>query len=87
MPQYVPIWVPVPLQLIDVALTPGRSFTDASKMMQDTIDALMRAPDVMKSLREVLRKIKDVPKLLQRLQVSTVCMLVDIIYLRTLVCM
>ncbi len=39
-------------------------------VMQDTIEALMRAPDVMKSLRDVLRKIKDVPKLLQRLQVK-----------------
>lgn len=37
--------------------------------LQDTIEALMHAPDVMKSLREVLRKIKDLPKILQRMQV------------------
>jgi DNA mismatch repair ATPase MutS len=39
---------------------------------QDTIEALMRGPDVMKSLREILRKVKDVPKILHRLQVRTI---------------
>ena len=39
------------------------------RFTQDTIEALMRAPDVMKSLRDVLRKVKDASRLLTRLMV------------------
>ena len=38
--------------------------------VQDTIEALLRVPDVMKSLSDVLRKVKDASRLLTRLQVS-----------------
>ena len=38
---------------------------------QDTIEALMRAPDVMKSLRDILRKVKDASRLLTRLMVCS----------------
>ena len=38
--------------------------------VQDTIEALLRVPDVMKSLSDVLRKVKDASRLLIRLQVS-----------------
>ena len=39
---------------------------------QDAIEALMRAPDVMKSLRDILRKVKDASRLLARLMVSSI---------------
>ena len=38
---------------------------------QDTIEALMRAPDVIKSLRDNLRKVKDASRLLTRLMVCS----------------
>lgn len=36
---------------------------------QDTVQVLMRTPDVLKSLQGILRRVKDVPRLLHRLQV------------------
>ena len=33
----------------------------------------MHAPDVMKSLRDILRKVKDASRLLTRLMVSSSC--------------
>ena len=39
-------------------------------LLQDTIEALMRMPDVAKSLRDILRKVKDASRLLSRLQVG-----------------
>ena len=40
--------------------------------LQDTIEALMRMPDVAKSLRDILRKAKDASRLLSRLQVGSI---------------
>ena len=34
------------------------------------VDMLMRSPDSMKAVRDILTKIKDVPKILQRLRLS-----------------
>ena len=42
-------------------------------MCQDTIEALLHAPDVIKALQGTLRRVKDVPRLLQRLQVPAAC--------------
>ena len=41
-------------------------------LLQDTIEALMRMPDVAKSLRDILRKAKDASRLLSRLQVGSI---------------
>ena len=38
--------------------------------MQDTIEAFLRLPDVMKSLTDILKKVKDASRLLIRLQAS-----------------
>nr|AKI32383.1 DNA mismatch repair protein MSH5 [Watanabea reniformis] len=43
---------------------------DVLRERQAAIKLLMRAPDVIKSLQDVLRKIRDVPRVLLRLQVS-----------------
>lgn len=40
---------------------------------QDTIEALLHAPDVIKALQGTLRRVKDVPRLLHRLQVPGSC--------------
>ena len=37
---------------------------------QDAVDMLMHAPDSVKGLRDILAKIKDVPKVLQRLRLT-----------------
>lgn len=41
-------------------------------LLQDTLEGLMRMPDVAKSLRDILRKAKDASRLLSRLQVGSI---------------
>ena len=50
----------------------------ACGIRQDTIEALLHAPDVIKALQGTLRRVKDVPRLLQRLQVPATAVLAKI---------
>ena len=43
---------------------------DCCACVQDTIEAFLRMPDMMKSLSDIVKKVKDASRLLARLQVS-----------------
>lgn len=46
---------------------------DAINERQTTIEQLMSRPDVVKEVRTTLRQVKDVPRMLQRLQQTQSC--------------
>lgn len=46
---------------------------DAINERQATIEQLMSRPDVVKEVRSILRLVKDVPRMLQRLQQTQSC--------------
>jgi hypothetical protein len=41
-------------------------------LSQNTIEAFMRMPDIVKSLKDILQKVKDASRLLSRLQVGSI---------------